>query len=78
MKVEIYSKASCPLCEEAKRVVLAVRAKVPFELVEVDILSDPNLYDRFLYDVPVVFVNGERVFVHRVDAGALERRLRAS
>jgi len=76
MRVEIYSKSDCPLCDEAKRVLAEVRAHLPFELVEVNIESDPVLYQRFRYDIPVVFVDGQKAFKHKLDRSALERRLK--
>lgn len=76
MKVEIYSKPRCSLCDKAKAVVLAVREKIPFELVEIDIRSSPDLYERYRYDIPVIQIGGERAFVHRVDPAELEARLR--
>lgn len=76
MRVEIYSKADCPLCDDAKEILLAVRRRVPFELVEVDITTDPELFERFRFDIPVVFVDGSKAFKHRLDARAVEERLR--
>ncbi len=76
MKVEIYSKADCSLCDDAKAVLEAVRRRVPFELVEVDITLDPAVYERFRYDIPVVFIDGQKAFKHRVTEAALEQRLR--
>jgi glutaredoxin len=76
MKVEIYSKAECSLCEEAKAVIEAVRRRLPFELVEHDIEADPELYQRFRYDVPVIFIDGRKAFKHRLDPATFEARLR--
>jgi glutaredoxin len=76
MKVEIYSKADCSLCDEAKAVVLAVRQRLAFELVELDITADPDLYQRYRYDIPVIKVNGKFAFRHRVDERTFEARLR--
>ncbi|MFZ5469199.1 MAG: glutaredoxin family protein [Myxococcota bacterium] len=76
MDVEIYSKPNCPLCDEAKEVLEKVQRRVPFRLREIDIESDPVLYEAFKYDIPVVFVDGRKAFKHRVDAEALEARLR--
>lgn len=78
MKVEIYSKADCSLCVEAKAVLEAVRLRIPFELVEVDIEQDPALYERYRYDIPVVFIDGQKAFKHRLEARAVEERLRRS
>jgi thiol-disulfide isomerase/thioredoxin len=75
MQVEIYSKADCPLCDEAKAVLEKVRREIPFELIEVDILQDPKLFEQFKLDVPVVYVDGRKAFKHRVDERELARRL---
>ena len=76
MKVAIYSKPDCPLCDDAKEVLLAVRQRVPFDLEEINIESDPALFEQFKYDIPVVFVEGRKAFKHRLDPKTLEARLR--
>jgi glutaredoxin len=76
MIVEIYSKAQCPLCDEAKEVLAEVRRRIPFELREVDITQDPALFEEYRYDIPVVFVNGHKAFKHHLDARLVEKRLR--
>jgi glutaredoxin len=77
--VEIYSKADCCLCDEAKKVLLAAQRKVPFEIREVDIEGDAALLERFRYDIPVIFVDGKKAFKHRVsEATLLARIARAS
>jgi glutaredoxin len=75
MKVEIYSKADCSLCEDAKKSLLQVQRRVPFQLVEVDIEEDATLLEEYRYDIPVVFINGQKAFKHRIDPEVLERRL---
>lgn len=75
--VELYGKPGCHLCEEARLVLHRVRAAYRFELSEIDITGDPELMRELRYDIPVVVVDGERAFVHRVDAGELERLLAA-
>jgi glutaredoxin len=74
-KVELYSKPQCPLCEEARDVLSDVRVQVDFELVEHNILTDPVAYSRYRYDIPVVFIDGEKVFSHRVDEQQLKEQL---
>ncbi len=76
MKVEIYSKPDCPLCEKAKRVLLDVQRRVPFQLTEVNIEEDPSLLERYRFDIPVIFIDGRKSFKHRLDARELENRLR--
>ncbi len=76
MTVEIYSKTDCPLCDEAKEVLLRVRRRVPFELIEHDIETNPEWHERFRYDIPVVFIDGHKAFKHRVTERELEARLK--
>jgi glutaredoxin len=76
MIIEIYSKPECPLCDEAKEVLSRVRRRIPFELREVDITSDAALFQRYRYDIPVVYVNGHKAFKHHLDERAVEDRLR--
>jgi glutaredoxin len=75
MKVDIYSKPSCPLCDEAIDVVERVRARIPFELRIISILEDPAGMMAWRYDIPVVLIEGEVAFKHRVDEAAFESRL---
>jgi glutaredoxin len=76
MRVEIYSKPDCPLCEKAKRIVQQVQTRIPFELTEVNIEEDRTLLENFQYDIPVIFIDGRKAFKHRVGEEELEIRLR--
>jgi hypothetical protein len=59
-------------------VLEAMRAEHPFELVEVDIGGDPELEARYREWLPVVEIDGERVFTYHVHEAALRRRLEAA
>ena len=74
-QVVLFTKAGCPLCDHAKEAILAVRAEVPFGFREVDITLDAELFEEHKFDIPVVEVDGQSVFKHRVDPGALRARL---
>jgi glutaredoxin len=73
--VEIYSKADCHLCEEAKQVLETVRATVPFELRVLDIESDPELFALYKERIPVVFIEKELAYQFRVPERDLRERL---
>lgn len=47
-----------------------------FTLEEVNIDLDPALRDKYLYDIPVIFINGVKAFKHRVDPREFARKLR--
>lgn len=75
IRVELFTKDDCSLCVDAKAVLEAARAEVPFELVEIDITEHPEHYERYKWDIPVIHVNGHKAFKHRVDLATLKARL---
>lgn len=66
-KVVLYSKPDCCLCDQVKAQLAKLRAKHPFELRELNILDDPEIYEVFKEEIPVVFINGRKAFKFRVD-----------
>jgi glutaredoxin len=76
--VTMYSRTICGLCDEARDVILAVRAEHPFEYEEVLVDGDADLEGRYGERVPVVLVNGEEEFDLSVDPERLRGILGAS
>jgi glutaredoxin len=76
VRVELYGKADCGLCDEAKEILDRVRGRIPFELEVRDVASDPELALRYGAEVPVVFIDGRKAFKYVVDEAELERKLR--
>jgi glutaredoxin len=74
-RLVLYTKPDCPLCDAAKAALQALRAELSFELVEVDITTDPALYERFREEIPVGFLDGQKLFKYRLDPALLRRRL---
>jgi hypothetical protein len=58
-------------------VLQQVGEEVPFDLEEVDIGGDPALEARYREWLPVVEIDGERVFVYYVDPDAFRRKVAA-
>ncbi len=75
MKVTLYGKPGCCLCDEARVAVDEVRAEAEFEVEHVDISLDPVLHRRYGERIPVVEIDGEEAFELGVDAAALRERL---
>jgi glutaredoxin len=73
--VTIYSKPGCHLCEEAKDVIESSECTGEYELEIVNIEADEALFHRFKDDIPVVFINGVKVFKHRVNSREFCRKL---
>ena len=75
MKLTLYGKPGCCLCDEAKAAVAEVRAEIAFDLEEVDVSLDPRLHRDYGERIPVLEVDGEEAFELGVDAAALRNLL---
>ena len=67
IRVDIYSRPGCHLCEEAKEVIERVRRRFPFTLSEINIETDPDLETLYGTEIPVVVINGNKAFKYHVD-----------
>jgi glutaredoxin len=74
-RVTLYGRPGCCLCDNAREVLLRVRAEVPFALEERDIEQDDALFRAYLERIPVVTIDGVEVFELFVDEDELVRRL---
>ena len=73
--VVLYTGPECHLCDDARDVLKAVHAEIPFDMEEVDITGDDAVHRRYLERIPVVEIDGEEAFELFVDATELRRRL---
>jgi glutaredoxin len=74
--VTLFSRPDCHLCDEARAAILAIRDQgMRFELQEIDIESDDELFLRYLERIPVVTVEGEIVSELILNRDALCARL---
>jgi glutaredoxin len=78
VQVVVYTGRGCHLCDEAKALLELERARLGFELSEVDITDDPELEQAYREQIPVVLVDGRKAFKFRVDPAELERRVRGA
>jgi hypothetical protein len=76
--VVLFGREGCCLCDDARDVLLRVRAKHPFTLEERDIEEDQQLLRTYLERIPVVTIDGREAFELFVDEDELERRLTGS
>lgn len=76
--VQLMSRKECCLCDVAKEVVVeaAARGLCTWETVNVD--TDKALLVKYGMDVPVILINGEKRFMHRVSAEELLPALEAA
>ena len=73
-RITLYTKADCELCRVAKATLLALRSELGFELDEIDITTDPTLFDAFQIEIPVGYLDGRKLFKYRVDPALMRRQ----
>jgi len=71
VRVVLYSRAGCHLCDAARDVLSAERSRSPFDLVEVDVAGDDDLERDYGIRIPVVEIDGEERFEYEVDPAEL-------
>ncbi|HWP54747.1 MAG TPA: glutaredoxin family protein, partial [Pyrinomonadaceae bacterium] len=64
----LYTKAECGLCEEMKQQMLGANCSELYELVEVDIEEDAQLFAQYRFEIPVLSINGVEAFRHHLRA----------
>lgn len=77
LQITLYGKAGCHLCDEAREHLEDAAADYEFELREVDIRGDPELFERYRYRIPVITVNGDERLEGRIEADDVRAIFRA-
>lgn len=81
MRLTIYSKPGCHLCDEMKSLVHRIIAEQSNDraiaLEEIDISSDSALLDRYGLEIPVLFIDGKKVAKYRVSETELTQMVSA-
>src|SRR2546427_117316 len=68
MKVTLYTRMGCHLCDDAKRAIQDARRRAAFDYEEFDIDSDPELQRLYNEEVPVIAIDGRKAFKYHVTA----------
>jgi glutaredoxin len=79
VRLTIYSKPGCHLCEDMKSLVhrVVVRESEADQICvdEIDISADRELLDRYGLEIPVLLIDGQKVAKYRVSEQELRRML---
>ncbi|MED4016561.1 glutaredoxin family protein [Sutcliffiella cohnii] len=59
MKVTLYSKENCSLCDKGKKILEELQAEIKFSIEEVDIYKDDMLLEKYQIMIPVAEVDGD-------------------
>ncbi|MGV8885568.1 MAG: glutaredoxin family protein [Microbacteriaceae bacterium] len=75
-RLTLISKPGCHLCDDARAVVQTVLGEFgEVSLDEVSILDHPDLYEKYVEEIPVLLLNGAVHNIWRVDAQRLRSAL---
>lgn len=77
MKVTLYTKQDCGLCDRAERVLRNYQRSLGFDLEIVDIEGEEEAHRRYWARVPVVLADGKEVAEARIDEARLKAVLTA-
>ena len=72
-QVTFYTKAGCHLCEHARDMLDDIAAQTPFDLTEIDIRSNPEIFELYRYRIPVIIVDETIVIEGRIEYGDLAK-----
>ena len=78
VRVILYSRPGCHLCEEARQAIQTAECSEEYTLEEINIESDPELLRLYRYDIPVITIDGVEAFRHRLTSDEFKQRLGAS
>jgi hypothetical protein len=74
-QVFLYSRPGCHLCDDAAELLEQLAHRIPIAIVEVNILGDIDLYERYKHCIPVVALDGGPTLAAPIRADELERLL---
>ena len=71
MRLTLYTRPGCHLCEEMKAAAVWSKDPQPFGLTEIDISTSPTLQRLYQHHIPVLLLDGEEIVRHRVGEAEL-------
>ena len=75
MRLVLYTRDGCHLCDDAKAVLARVRAATGEDYTEVDISTDPELTAEYGDRIPVLTLDGREHGYWRIEEDRLLRDL---
>lgn len=76
-EVIVYYRESCHLCEQVVASLFQLQEELGYEIKQIDVDDDPELYKKYNVDVPVVSYQDEVIFYHFFDETALREAVQA-
>lgn len=78
LKVILYMKEDCPLCEEAIILLSLFKHEYPLEVEARDIHTNDTWLENYQLSIPVIDINGKQIDGAQINYEALEQLLKDS
>ena len=78
MTLTLYTKPGCHLCEDVRTLLDELQEEYGYDITEVDISRDADLFLRYRYEIPVLWKDGKEVARGRITDRELLRAVRAT
>jgi glutaredoxin len=75
VRLTLYSRSYCHLCEDMLAALEVLRGELSFEIEILDVDSDPILEREYNEFVPVLTVNGKELCHHILDESEIRKYL---
>jgi len=72
-QVTFYTKAGCHLCEEARDLLDDIAAQTLYDLTEIDIRSNLEIFEKYRYRIPVIIIDETLVIEGRIEYSDLAK-----
>lgn len=77
-QLTVYTRRGCHLCSDMMQALERLRPELGFQLLDVDIDSDPGLQSRYDTRVPVLAAGEVEICYYFLEEARLRAHLRAS
>ncbi len=74
-RIRLYGKPGCHLCERAEEMLEDLGLEQPLAVETIDITSDPALFERYRFEIPVIMLDDGRSIFGRIGVGDLRALL---
>ncbi len=75
LRVTLYGRPGCSLCDHAEQMLARIGRRIPLAVDLVNIETDDELHQRYMFEIPVVAVDGAEVAKAPIYERALEETL---
>ncbi len=75
LSIKFYTKPKCSLCDTVRVFLAQLKKTYPLGVEEINILDDPDLYERYKYEIPVLVFHDQSQLQGRILRKELEGKL---